>query len=118
MCGYIEIEYGFAVIPATQENEQRKALDDKIGFYIPVYGYILSMDRDNFRRILYSLVINSLTIFFLVINMGQVARALILKKSLECACMGALGFKLPLSYITLSEDLVMIVMAGVMIGTQ
>ncbi len=85
------------------------------------------MDRDNFRRILYSLVINSLTIFFLVINMGQVARTLILKKTLECACMGAtrqtkcyqiyalavwLDFKLPLNYITPSEDLVMLVTAS------
>lgn len=84
----MEIEYGFAVIPATQENEQRKALDDKIVFFIPVYGYILSMDRDNFRRILYSLVINSLTIFFLVINMGQVARILILKKNFRMCLYG------------------------------
>ncbi len=30
----MEIEYGFAVIPATQENEQRKALDDKIGVFL------------------------------------------------------------------------------------
>jgi len=95
---------------------------DLIAFYIPVYGYIypwIELTLGVFYSLhLYSLVINSLTIFFLVINMGQVARALILKKSLECACMGSLGFKLPLSYITLSEDLVMIVMAGVMIGTQ
>ena len=56
---------------------------DLIAFYIPVYGYIypwIELTLGVFYSLhLYSLVINSLTIFFLVINMGQVARALILK---------------------------------------
>ncbi len=95
---------------------------DLIAFYIPVYGYIypwIEFTLGAFYCLhLYSLVINSLTILFLLINMGQVIRALLLKKSLECACMGSLGFKLPLSYVTISEDVVMIVMAGVMIAVK
>ena len=93
---------------------------DLIAFYIPVYGYIypwIEFTLGVFYCLhLYLLIINSLTIFFLLINLGQVIRALLLKKSLECACMGSLGFKLPLSYVTISEDVVMIVMAGVMIS--
>ena len=95
---------------------------DLIAFYIPPYGYIypwIELTLGVFYCLhLYSLIINSLTIFVLVINISQVLRALFLKKSLECACMGSLGFKLPLSYVTISEDLVMILMASVMIGIQ
>ena len=95
---------------------------DMLAFYVPIYGYVYPLIEFTLGVFyclhLFSLVINSLTIFFLVLNLSQVARALFLKKNLECACMGSLGFKLPLSYITISEDIIMIVMAGVMIGTQ
>jgi len=95
---------------------------DLIAFYVPIYGYLYPLIEFTLGVFyclhLYSLIINSLTIFLLVVNLSQVGRALFLKKKLECACMGSIGFKLPLSYVTISEDLVMILMAGVMIGTQ
>lgn len=95
---------------------------DLVAFYIPIYGYVypwIELILGVFYCLhLYSIIINSLTIFVLVINVAQVLRALFLKQSLECACMGSLGFKLPLSYVTISEDLLMIVMASVMIGIQ
>ncbi len=120
LMGILLITFAYLKLLNPQGFRNTFAKYDLIAFHVPLYGYFypwLELSLGIFYCLhLYSLIINSLTIFFLGINMVQVARALFLKKSLECACMGSLGFKLPLSYITISEDLIMIVMAGVMIA--
>ena len=60
-------------------------------------------------------VTNSIIIALLTFNLIQVIIVIIKKEDLECACMGSLGFKLPLTYVTITEDLIMIIMAIIMI---
>jgi len=85
-----------------------------------VYGYVYPLVEYSLGVFyclhLYPYTVNGLALFFLVVNLAQVMRALFLKKRLECACMGSLGFKLPLSYVTVSEDVVMIGMAAYMMS--
>ena len=84
-----------------------------------LYGYsypLIEATLGIFYIINYApIIINSIIIGLLSINLIQVIRALHQKKQLECACMGSLGFKLPLSYVTISEDIIMITMAIVML---
>jgi len=43
-----------------------------------------------------------------------VIESIVNKKKIQCACLGAV-FNLPMSTITIIEDLLMVIMAGVMI---
>lgn len=63
-------------------------------------------------------IVNTIAIIFLSINLFQVAYALYKKQTLACACMGNLGFDLPLSYVTIIEDVVMIFMAFSLLFAQ
>lgn len=66
---------------------------------------------------LYPLATNALT--FLVMGIGAVGviRSLRLKRRLQCACLGAV-FNLPMSNLTLFEDVLMVAMAGIMLFAQ
>ena len=59
--------------------------------------------------------INAITIFVLLFGGIEVIVAVWQKKDIECACMGALGFNLPLGYVTIGENFTMIIMAIIMI---
>ena len=63
----------------------------------------------------FQIIINAITIFVLLFVGIEVIVAVCQKKDLECACMGALGFNLPLGYVTIGENFTMIIMAIVMI---
>ena len=93
---------------------------DLIAYYVPLYGDIYPLIEFTLGLFycikVYPIIINSIAILFLTINLVEVCYAILQKKQLECACMGSLGFKLPLSYITITEDLFMIIMACIMIG--
>jgi hypothetical protein len=84
-----------------------------------IYGYVYPFIEGTlgiFYVINYEpIVTNSVVIGVLSLNLGQVIHAIVNKKELECACMGSLGFKLPLSYVTITEDLIMITMAIIML---
>jgi len=58
--------------------------------------------------------INSVTIVVLGVGSVGVARALLQKQHIRCACLGTF-FKLPMSRVTLFEDLLMVVMAAAML---
>lgn len=58
---------------------------------------------------------NILTLNVSALQMIQVYIALYQGKKLECACMGSLGFKLPLSTITFLENFTMMIMAMYML---
>jgi copper chaperone CopZ len=60
------------------------------------------------------LVTNSITIIVMGIGALSVLQALRQKKQIDCACLGTV-FKLPMSTVTLVEDLLMLVMAIVML---
>jgi hypothetical protein len=58
----------------------------------------------------YMLAVNAITLALMTFSSLGVYRALRLKRKLTCACLGTL-FKLPMTYFTLFEDLLMAAMA-------
>ena len=92
---------------------------DIVTYKFKLYGYaypLIEATLGVFYIINYQPIItNSIIIGLLSINLIQVIIALFQKKELECACMGSLGFNLPLSYVTITEDIIMIIMAAVML---
>jgi copper chaperone CopZ len=89
--------------------------------YIPGYAYAYPF-LELGLGIGYLLEINTLLVnFFTLILMGissiGVIQSLINKKEITCACLGAV-FKLPMSYLTLFEDLLMVCMSGFMLLHQ
>ncbi len=60
------------------------------------------------------LLTNIITLIIMIIGTIGVAKALINKKQIVCACMGAV-FKIPMTTVTLIEDLLMAIMALLMI---
>lgn len=59
-------------------------------------------------------IINIITLILMLISAAGVAYALSKKEEFTCACLGAL-FKIPMTYVTLIEDLLMGLMAFVML---
>ena len=57
---------------------------------------------------------NLITVVLMIIGSIGVAQELAQKKSITCACLGAV-FKIPMTYVTLAEDIIMGVMALVML---
>lgn len=57
---------------------------------------------------------NAVTLVVMVISAAGVVNALRKRQLIECACLGTV-FRLPMSKVTLIEDLLMAVMAGVML---
>jgi copper chaperone CopZ len=60
------------------------------------------------------LVTNIVTVVIMGISSIGVIESVVNKKKIQCACLGAV-FNLPMSTVTIIEDLLMVVMAGVMI---
>lgn len=56
------------------------------------------------------IIVNIITLCIMCISMISVARALIRKDQIFCACMGTI-FQIPLTYITFVEDFIMALMA-------
>jgi len=62
----------------------------------------------------FPLAINILTVILMLISSIGVAQELMKKRVIPCACLGVV-FKIPMTYVTLLEDLLMAVMALIMI---
>lgn len=58
--------------------------------------------------------INAITVVVMIISSIGVALELSKKRTITCACLGTV-FKLPMTYVTLTEDLLMAVMALIML---
>ncbi|HEY3788691.1 MAG TPA: MauE/DoxX family redox-associated membrane protein, partial [Urbifossiella sp.] len=59
-------------------------------------------------------VVNGVTLIVMLIGTVGVVRTLISRRKIRCACLGAV-FNLPMSYVTLAEDVLMVAMAAVML---
>lgn len=59
-------------------------------------------------------ITNLMTLTIMLISAAGVARALSKHQDIQCACMGTV-FKLPMTYVTLLEDLLMAFMAFIML---
>lgn len=61
-------------------------------------------------------VTNAVTLVLMSVGTVGVVRTLLAGRKIRCACLGSV-FNLPMSYVTLAEDLLMAVMAAVMLAT-
>lgn len=62
------------------------------------------------------IITNSITFTIMTVSIIGVLQTVLNKKKIQCACLGAV-FNLPMSTVTIIEDLLMIVMSGIMIHT-
>lgn len=60
------------------------------------------------------LVTNAITLVVMSVSIIGVLQSVLNKKKIQCACLGAV-FNLPMSTVTIVEDILMIVMSGVML---
>lgn len=86
-----------------------------------LYGYIYPFLEIAlailFFKNLYPTYTTIFTIVLMTISTIGVAKALMRKESITCACLGVV-FKMPMTYVTLLEDLSMVVMALGMLFMQ
>lgn len=80
----------------------------------PVWGYVypfveLGLAMMYLHRI-ELLLANVITVFVLGISIVGVIQSVMQKRKIKCACLGT-GFNLPMSQITIIEDVIMILMA-------
>lgn len=61
-----------------------------------------------------SIVLNIFTLILMLVSALGVMRALYKKDQITCACLGVI-FKIPMTYVTLGEDLAMAIMALVLL---
>ncbi len=64
-----------------------------------------------------ALIINGLAFVVMGVSTVGVVQSLLAKRRFQCACLGAV-FNLPMSRVTLLEDLLMVVMSGTMLLVQ
>lgn len=118
MAGFFLV-FGVFKIINLSEFAQAYSLYDIVSGLIPVYAYIYPFIEIAlglcylFRYQLFAA--NIITLILMVIGSIGVLLALLKKETLICACMGAL-FKIPMTYVTLAEDLIMGIMALIMIS--
>jgi len=91
---------------------------DLLAKNIPGYAYAypfieLGLGIAYLTRI-YPTVINTITLVIMVIGSISVGLELSKKNNIQCACLGMV-FKLPMTYISLLEDLLMAAMAAIML---
>ncbi len=63
------------------------------------------------------LITNSATLVVMGVSLVGVVQSVLNKRKIQCACLGAV-FNLPMSTVTIIEDGLMIIMAGVMLSTM
>ncbi|BDC34960.1 hypothetical protein Noda2021_09180 [Candidatus Dependentiae bacterium Noda2021] len=91
---------------------------DLITQQFPLWGYLYPFIEVTlgvaylFRFNIY--LISAITLILMIIGSIGVYRKLKKKETIACACLGTV-FKLPMTYVTLAEDLIMALMAGYML---
>lgn len=91
---------------------------DVIAMKYPKYGYVYPFIELTFGALyllgIFSLFTNIATLFVMSISAVGVYLKLEKKEKIMCACLGVV-FKVPMTWVTLTEDLLMALMAGVML---
>ncbi|MCE8162708.1 MAG: heavy-metal-associated domain-containing protein [Candidatus Moeniiplasma glomeromycotorum] len=91
---------------------------DLIAKKLPLYGYLYPIIELilglGYLVQIYPLVVNLITFIIMGVSSIGVLISLTKKKSIQCACLGTF-FELPMSKLTLFEDLLMLGMAGIML---
>lgn len=86
------------------------------GFIYPFLELGLGMAYLSGPTGVWSIVTNAFTLVLMSVGTVGVARTMLAGRKIRCACLGAV-FNLPMSYVTLAEDLLMVVMSAVMLAT-
>jgi hypothetical protein len=86
----------------------------RIPFWSYLYPFIELGLGLSFLSNIFPLVTNSITLIVMTISIIGVLQAVLNKKKIQCACLGAV-FNLPMSTVTIIEDALMIVMSGIMV---
>ena len=86
----------------------------RIPFWAYLYPFIELGLGLSFLSNIFPLLTNSITFIVMTISIIGVLQAVLNKKKIQCACLGAV-FNLPMSTVTIIEDALMSVMSGIMI---
>ena len=86
----------------------------RIPFWAYLYPFVELGLGLSFLSNIFPLFTNSITFIVMTISIIGVLQAVLNKKKIQCACLGAV-FNLPMSTVTIIEDALMIVMSVVMI---
>jgi len=91
---------------------------DIVAMKYPKYGYVYPSIELTLGALyllgIFSLFTNIVTLFVMSISAVGVYLKLKKKEKIMCACLGVV-FKVPMTWVTLTEDLLMALMAGVML---
>lgn len=91
---------------------------DLVAKKLPLWGYIYPVIElvlgIGYLLQIHPLTTNLITLIVMGISSIGVLATLTKKKSIQCACLGTF-FDLPMSKLTLFEDLLMVIMAGIML---
>lgn len=113
MAGFF-LSFGIFKLINLAQFAEAYSMYDLISHYLPVYAYLYPFIEIGlglcylFRFQL--LAANIITLILMIIGSIGVFIALQKKETLMCACFGTL-FKVPMTYVTLAEDIIMGIMA-------
>jgi copper chaperone CopZ len=92
---------------------------DLIAARAPIWGYVYPFVELSlgvaYLLAWWPLLVNLVTLVVMSVGAAGVLRTLLDGRRIRCACLGAV-FNLPMSWVSLAEDAVMAVMAGVMLA--
>ncbi len=94
---------------------------DVVAKQFPAWGYIYAFIELGlgiaFLTGFEPMMVNAITLVVMAVSTVGVVQSLLRKTSFQCACLGTV-IKLPLSKVTLFEDLLMVAMSGTMLITM
>jgi len=94
---------------------------DVVAKQFPAWGYIYAFIELGlgiaFLTGFEPMMVNAITLVVMAVSTVGVVQSLLRKTSFQCACLGTV-IKLPLSKVTLFEDLLMVAMSGAMLATM
>jgi cation transport ATPase len=117
MAGFF-LSFSFFKMLDLQAFKQAYQNYDILAARCPIYGYIYPFIElilgVAYLADVMPLYTNTVTLVVMSLGLIGVTRAVFSKKTIRCACLGAV-FQLPMSAVTVVENSVMIIMAAVMI---
>jgi cation transport ATPase len=118
MAGFF-IVFSFFKLLDLKGFAESYAMYDLLAIKVPAYGYVYPFIELGlgvaFLTHTQPFYINIATIAVMGFSSIGVIRSVIDKKQIRCACLGSV-FNLPMSTVTIVEDLLMVAMAGLMIA--
>ncbi len=94
---------------------------DVVAKEFPAWGYIYAFIELGlgiaFLTGIEPLIVNAVTLVVMAVSTVGVVQSLLRKTNFQCACLGTV-IQLPLSKVTLLEDLLMVAMSGTMLATM